>query len=287
MSYKIKNFMIKEVITIGPLESIKRAETIMMNYRIGGLPVVEGLKLIGIITSFDVRCSHPNRLVIDAMTKNPISIKPNHNLIEAKKILEKHNIERLPVINDAADLIGLITKSIVYKEIGKHFDLLTGLATNQLIISNSIELFEGSPDIVCLFFDIDNFGNFNKLYGHVIGDEIIKEVSKTLLESIDACSLCRYGGDEFAAILSCSLDEAKAIARKISLNIANNQLLNEFSVSISTGIAGGRRKCLRDEEDIIKNIKKLINLASLASTKAKTLNLDFAVADKFNLAINC
>lgn len=286
MSKLVKDIMMTKVITINPFDSVQKAENIMYTYKIGGLPVIEDNQLLGIITSLDIRRSHPNRLVIDAMTKNPISIQEDRTLWEAKNLLEKYNIERLPVVSCEKKLIGIITKGILYKELAKYFDVLTGLAAPDLLLDSLVDTsLSKNQDIVILFLDINNFGIFNKNYGHVIGDKVLKEISQILLNNINSENLCRYGGDEFTAILYTSIEEAKLLANKIILEISNSDALKSLSVSVSIGIAGGRRKNLDfQREELIKNIKNLINLASLASTKAKTLNLNFAVADTLQLS---
>jgi len=287
MSNKVKKIMKTDTITVGPFDGVRKAGSLMHKHRIGGLPVIENNKLIGIITSFDIRSSHPNRLVIDTMTSNPIFAKEDATLWEAKKLLEEYKIERLPVVSNSGSLIGIITKSVLYKELGKYFDLLTGLANSQLMIYKSINLFQENQDVVVLFLDIDNFGIFNKTHGHIIGDEIIKELSVFLTQFIEPSYLYRYGGDEFAAIIPFKIEKARLLAEKIASEVSSKEWVNNVSLSVSIGIAGGRRGNLRyKEEDIIENIKNLINLASLASTKAKKLKRDFVIADTLQLTVS-
>ncbi|KJS85121.1 MAG: hypothetical protein JM58_09070, partial [Peptococcaceae bacterium BICA1-8] len=152
MNTIVSQLMTKEVYTINPFRSVLSAQNILESNKIGGLPVVEDKKVIGIITSFDVRRSHPNRLVFDAMTKNPITISENENIIYALKMLKDNKIERLPVVNQQNELIGIITKGILLMEAGKRIDLLTGLQTSQTIVCNTTKLlFKSNNDIVCLF----------------------------------------------------------------------------------------------------------------------------------------
>jgi len=285
MNTIVGQVMTREVYTIDPFCSVSNAQNVLELNKIGGLPVIEDEKVIGIITSFDVRRSHPNRLVIDAMTKNPITISEKESIIYALKILEYNKIERLPVVNEHNELIGLITKGILLIEAGKRIDLLTGLQTSQTIVSNTAKLLlKNNLDIVCLFFDLNEFGIFNKKFGHIVGDEIIQKISGILKAFIETDCLCRFGGDEFAAIIPNNIDNAQKIAKDIISAITSDNYLKELNVSLAIGISGGRRNCVRyDEREIAKNIKNLINLASLSSTKAKNLKLDFAVADELSI----
>ncbi|KJS22587.1 MAG: hypothetical protein VR72_05025 [Clostridiaceae bacterium BRH_c20a] len=277
--------MTREVYTINPFCSVLSAQNILESNKIGGLPVVEDKKVIGIITSFDVRRSHPNRLVFDAMTKNPITISENENIIYALKMLKDNNIERLPVVNQHNELIGIITKGVLLMEAGKRIDLLTGLQRSQTIVFNTAKiLLENNDDIVCLFFDLNEFGIFNKKHGHIVGDEIIQKIGEILKTFIETDRLCRFGGDEFVAIIPSNLENGKKLARDIISYITSDNYLKDLDVSLSIGISGGRRNCVRyDEKEITKDINNLINLASLVSTKAKSLKLDFAVADELRI----
>lgn len=281
----VSELMTRKVYTVNSFSSVASVQNIMESQKIGGLPVIEDKKIIGIITSFDVRRSHPNRLVLDAMTKNPIVVSEDESIINALRILEENNIERLPVVNEYNELVGIVTKGVLLKEAGKRIDLLTGLQTNQAIIYNTSKLFlKRSVDIVCLFFDLNEFGLLNKKHGHIVGDEIIQKISEILKTFIQPNYLCRFGGDEFVAIIPTKMEIAQKMAQDIIFHIKTDDTLKELNVSLSIGISGGRRNSVRhNEKEIITNIKNLINLASLASTKAKSLKIDYAAADQLSI----
>ncbi|MGK9475997.1 IMP dehydrogenase [Melioribacter sp. OK-6-Me] len=110
--------MIVNPITLTPEHTIYQAEEIMSKYRISGIPVVDNNgKLIGILTNRDLRFE-PNRnlLVSQLMTKDNLITAPiGTTLEEAEKILHRHRIEKLPVVDNKGILKGLIT----YKDIMK------------------------------------------------------------------------------------------------------------------------------------------------------------------------
>ena len=119
---KAESGMITEPITIKPDQTVKEALEIMANYKISGVPVVddEG-KLIGILTNRDLRFLSRrdyNKPVHMFMTKEPlITAKEGISLEEAVEILQKHKVEKLPVVDDEGRLKGLITiKDIVKKK---------------------------------------------------------------------------------------------------------------------------------------------------------------------------
>jgi IMP dehydrogenase len=110
--------MIHKPITVTPNKTIFDAELLMSKYHISGIPVVdENGKLIGILTNRDLRFE-PNRKlpVSQLMTKeNLVSAPIGTTLEKAEKILHKHRIEKLPVVDKHGMLKGLIT----YKDIMK------------------------------------------------------------------------------------------------------------------------------------------------------------------------
>lgn len=108
---KSESGMIVDPITIGPESKIKDALDLMSHYRISGIPVTKGTKLVGIITNRDLRFeTNLERKVQNVMTKeNLVTVKEGIGLEESKKILHKHKIEKLLVVDRNFDLKGLIT----------------------------------------------------------------------------------------------------------------------------------------------------------------------------------
>lgn len=283
MRHTLEEIMCREVVVVGPWESVARAESLMREHRVGGLPVVEDGRIVGIITSRDVRFSHPNRLVADAMTPHPVTAPPELSLWEAQQLMEAHGVERLPVVRDGA-LLGVVTKAVLYAELGKHVDFLTGLSRSEYLLERAMWLLKSGREIVLLFFDLDDFGNLNKEFGHAVGDEVLRLAGELLGRAMpEKAYLCRYGGDEFAAVMEGSLEEAKSLASRVLEEFANASWPAGLAVQVSVGIAGGRRSGVRPEADLRAMVKELVNLASLACTRAKRLGIKVAVADGIRL----
>ena len=118
---RAENGMIYDPVTISRGSTVRDALAMMKEYHIGGIPVVddEG-KLVGIVTNRDLRFERSlNTLVDDVMTKdNIITTTQSTDLQEATEILQKHKIEKLPVVDKDNHLIGLVT----YKDITKAKD---------------------------------------------------------------------------------------------------------------------------------------------------------------------
>lgn len=108
---KSESGMIVDPITISPEQKIKDTLDLMAKYHISGIPVTEGKKLVGIITNRDLRFeTNFEQKVKDVMTKeNLVTVKEGISLEESKKILHKHKIEKLLVVDKDYNLKGLIT----------------------------------------------------------------------------------------------------------------------------------------------------------------------------------
>ena len=116
--------MIQDPVTLPAEAKIGDALTLMRQHKIGGIPIVdEHQHLIGILTNRDLRFEGDrNRPVTDLMTARNLVTAPDGTDLEmARKILQQHKIEKLPVVNDDNKLIGLIT----YKDIMKVQDYPT------------------------------------------------------------------------------------------------------------------------------------------------------------------
>jgi len=96
---------------LSPDHLIRNAEALMARYRISGVPITRGKKLVGILTNRDLRFeTDDSRRIEDVMTsKNLITAPVGTTLEEAKKTLADHRIEKLPIVNDQYELCGLIT----------------------------------------------------------------------------------------------------------------------------------------------------------------------------------
>ncbi len=109
---KSESGMIVDPITVGQNETIGEVMRLTENYRISGIPVVDkNKKLIGIITNRDLRFeTNMKKLVRDVMTKkNLVTASVGTDLDQAKGILHKYKIEKLPIVNKNYILKGLIT----------------------------------------------------------------------------------------------------------------------------------------------------------------------------------
>ena len=122
---------------LSPAHSVAEANALMGKYKISGVPITEGSKLVGILTNRDLRFETDyNQPIANVMTKENLITGPVGTTLEqAQKILGKHRIEKLPLVDEAGNLKGLITlkdieKSIQYPNSAKDANgrLLVGAA---------------------------------------------------------------------------------------------------------------------------------------------------------------
>ncbi|HRT61393.1 MAG TPA: IMP dehydrogenase, partial [Syntrophales bacterium] len=108
---KSESGMIVDPITIEPEQRVREALDLMSRYKISGVPVVKKRRLVGILTNRDLRFeTNLDQPVANVMTKkNLVTVSSNITLEESKKLLHKHRIEKLLVVDDDYNLKGLIT----------------------------------------------------------------------------------------------------------------------------------------------------------------------------------
>src|SRR6202166_3979007 len=119
---KVKKFeagMVVNPVTIAPEATLADALKLMADHKISGIPVVERLSrhLVGIVTNRDVRfASRPGQPIRELMTKdNLVTVREGVDMEEAKRLLHKHRIEKLLVVDGDFRCVGLITVKDIEK----------------------------------------------------------------------------------------------------------------------------------------------------------------------------
>ncbi|MGN1023646.1 MAG: IMP dehydrogenase [Lachnospiraceae bacterium] len=156
-----ENGVITDPFFLSPDHTLADAEDLMRKFRISGVPITVGKKLVGIITNRDLKFETDyTRKISEVMTsENLVTAKAGTTLEEAKKILAKSKKEKLPIVDDDYNLVGLITikdieKTIKYPLAAKDSQgrLLCGAAVG--ITANCLdrvkELVDAKVDVVVL-----------------------------------------------------------------------------------------------------------------------------------------
>ncbi len=156
-----ENGVITDPFFLSPDHTLADAEDLMRKFRISGVPITVGRKLVGIITNRDLKFEEDyTKKISEVMTKdNLVTAKAGTTLEEAKKILARSKKEKLPLVDDNYNLVGLITikdieKTVKYPNAAKDAQgrLLCGAAVG--ITANVLDrvaaLVDSSVDIIVL-----------------------------------------------------------------------------------------------------------------------------------------
>lgn len=258
---KVADFMSSPIYTVSSEWSVKHVSDMMRELKVGSLVVVDHGRTVGIITSRDVRSSHPNRIVADAMTPNPITILPNLFAWDALKKMKEHHIERL-LVAEGDKTMGLVTRETLQIRLSQICDPLTGLYRAPYIQQIGEQLLVERRGFQLLFIDLNNFGEINKMHGHPIGDDILAEFSSRLKELTHKQDyLSRYAGDEFV-VITCH-DEQDSM--RIAASLSQLTVIQNVNVSASVGIVN----CRLVPDFFSLTFRELISKASLISTSLK------------------
>src|SRR5713101_3002162 len=153
--------MVVDPVTISPDITLRQALEIMTKYRISGLPVTRGTRLTGILTNRDLRFEKDHTQLVSAvMTKaNLVTVPVGTTLEGAEKILQKHRIEKLLVVDQDFNLKGLITvkdiqKKLEYPRASKDSQgrLITGAAVGATgdFLERAIEMSKAKADVLAI-----------------------------------------------------------------------------------------------------------------------------------------
>ena len=114
-----ENGVITDPFYLSPEHTLDDANQLMAKFRISGVPITEGKKLVGIITNRDLKFETDfSRKIKDCMTtENLVTAREGITLAEAKEILAKARKEKLPIIDEVGNLKGLITIKDIEKQI--------------------------------------------------------------------------------------------------------------------------------------------------------------------------
>ena len=138
-------------------------------------------------------------------------------------------------------------------------DPRTGLLTAAAWLAATTRQLRAAPGVAVLMIDIDRFKQVNDSRGHLAGDAVIASVARTVRTNLRADDLvCRFGGDEFAALLTgLSTEQALAAAERVRAAVAAHA-----SVTVSVGVATGA-------DGVRADVRALLNQADAALYRAK------------------
>lgn len=147
-------------------------------------------------------------------------------------------------------------------------DMLTGLNNRRAFFDEAVTKFAdykaAETPVSLIMFDVDHFKKVNDVYGHAVGDQVLKHVAQLLQKNLRLGDIsARFGGEEFAVLLpNCTVEEAQIVAEKLRGLIADTPThtdsLQVVDLTASFGVA-----------DIGKTLDEMLNYADQAMYQAK------------------
>lgn len=258
-------------IWVNPQHLVSTAAHILAGHRVRALGVLDESVLVGTISVLEVLRA-PEGATVGQVMRSP---EPRVNLGDSVRsvaaMFADGELEYAPVV-DGDRFVGIVTPNMLLKEMGRSFDPMSGLSWSDRLREWGTSHLEQGDEVTILFIDLNEFGQYNKKHGHIVGDRVIRLVAERLGACIDPARdvLVRYGGDEFAIGTTRLREDAEVLAellRKRASGVAVEEGVEP--VTFSVGVFGGRRSRERENTHYAATLDNLINMASRAALAAK------------------
>ena len=268
-----ENGVITDPFYLSPEHTLKDADELMAKFRISGVPITEGKKLVGIITNRDLKFEEDySKKIKECMTSDHlVTAKEGVTMEEAKRILAKARVEKLPIVDDNFNLKGLITikdieKQIKYPNSAKddHGRLLCGAAIG--ITANVLErteaLVNAKVDVVvldsahghsanvihCVKMIKEKFPDLQVIAGNVATGEATKALIEAGVDAVKVGigpgSICTtrvvagIGVPQITAVMDCY-----AVAKEYGIPIIADGGI-KYSGDVTKALAAGGNVCM-------------------------------------------
>lgn len=268
----VREILRRAPVWVNPAHRANSAIVLMRGHDIGALPVLDGERLVGMVLYSHLLGIDPGCCVSEVMMVGVPVLTPDMSVREAADWMTRSGMGRLPVL-DNGELIGVLTDGDLLPELGRSFDPMTELPWTDSLREWAIEQLKRGAEITVIFFDLNRFGQFNKIYGHIIGDEVLQSVARTLVDNTDTDIdfLSRHGGDEFCVATLRTAEDATELGARIARKISEIKIesLGDERIYCSVGQFGGKRTKEREHTHYAATMNSLINLASRDCTANK------------------
>jgi diguanylate cyclase (GGDEF)-like protein len=269
-----------KIFSISPDAKVLDGLTLMAHNEIGALVVLEGERLIGVMSERDYARkvilkgkSSRSIPVREIMTADFVTVRPSSTVEECMALVSTRRCRHLPVCEDNK-LMGIISTGDLVKELlaeqeetirrleslASH-DPLTGLFNRSMFMKRlqqaTAQAARSEGRLAVLFVDLDGFKVINDMHGHDAGDALLSALATQLHESMrKGDTLARLGGDEFVVLIEGYQDgrQLLEVARKLLGTISQRLPLSGVaqSVTASIGIAAYPHDG-QDAQQLLKN----------------------------------
>lgn len=265
---------------VSPDHLVSTARIILEGHGLRALGVMDASDLVGVVTLETIAAAADFTEVRAAMVRPSLVLDGDLTVREAADLFVRENADVAPVTFEGK-FLGVVTSNMLLRELGRSWDPLTGLSWSDQLREWGIENLKRGNEVIILFIDLDDFGQYNKRYGHIVGDHVLQKVATMLNDSIDAERdiLVRYGGDEFAIGTLRERSDAETFVAMLKRRIHEVFIGEaEDSVDFTIGVHGGKRNKERENIHFAATLDNLINLASKDCIAQK--NAKFALEER-------
>lgn len=227
---------------------------------------------IGILTERDIVRLFANDglnediTVGEVMSRDPVCVNADNNILEALEICESYSLRHLPIVDNTQRLIGVVTQTDLVKahisvfedadklnsqnrklQILSVEDPLTGLPNRRAMeidVKHAAAVSQRQSQAYSIgMIDIDHFKTYNDNYGHQAGDEALQFLADKLRSNLRASDkIFRYGGEEFLFLMPLTpMEGAKIATQRICDAVSDIKLQHDYSdvghITVSIGVA--------------------------------------------------
>ncbi len=294
----ISGVMTRVVVSISPEMPVRDVVSTVREKRISCVMVCDGDLPIGIITERDLVRSAwdyadkggPRNTAREMMTSPVLCIPEAMPLSEALALARARKVRHLPVTDGAGRLAGIVTQTDLLNAYLAHVEELVRVRTEELVLANQkLEelslrdgllgignrraLDEALPRIhdtalrydrpySLALFDVDHFKKYNDHYGHVAGDDALRQVARRIADTARVADhVYRYGGEELVVLFpETPLERARLAVQRMVESVRLLAIPHQDSplghVTVSAGVDGveGKRGAPEDWRDLVRAV---------------------------------
>lgn len=216
---------------------------------------------------------------VDAEYQSLLSFLLKITALDMSLATDTYHLTKLQVLESSLQALRYVDKELRHKV---ETDTLTGAASHSQAIATlqqALHIAQRSDTPLCIaMVDLDFFKKVNDSYGHLVGDEVLRDVAGRMRSSVrDFDTVGRYGGEEFIIILeNASLATARSIAERVRQRVADSPMKvkdHTIRLTLSQGVAAARK------EDDVESLLKRADAALYAAKAAGRNCVKVAEAD--------
>lgn len=247
---------------VSPYSTVSSVVLKMQENGLRVIAVTDDDQFRGIVSRDRAMIWAPDAPVREVLQTLVIEMPASTPVRTAARLFVENGLDYVPIVSDGV-FLGLLTANQLLIELGRSWDPMTGLSWSDRLRDWGVGALESGQEVTLAFIDLNGFGQYNKVHGHVVGDRVLRSIAQNLAGVVDPERdvLVRYGGDEFVIGTTRSKEELEAQLENLIDSPISVEGVAEH-VTFSVGYAGGKRTRERERIHYASTLDNLINLAS-------------------------